>query len=75
MSYLNGRLQCDMERECTSPVAYLDEKGFSYCTEHGKDRKCSHRCRKLRPWELRWMREGKQLPSYEPRPMPREEAR
>jgi hypothetical protein len=46
-------LRCDMTNDCEAPVTYVDEKGFTYCTKHGLDRKYTMRCRKIKPAELR----------------------
>ena len=62
------RLQCEMEHGCQSPVTHVGEKGFIYCESHGADRRKSgiERCRRLRAWELKLLRDGKALPSYKP---------
>lgn len=57
-------LRCDMKEECTSPVTYIDDKGFAYCTTHGHQRQGYRRCRKLREWELNRLRRGEQLARY-----------
>lgn len=59
-------LQCNGWCQHSNPVAYIDEKGFIYCGPCGKRRQYSHRCRQLRPWELRLLQRGEQVPSYEP---------
>jgi hypothetical protein len=62
-----GKLACDMLSECTTPSTYIDEKGFIYCEAHGKDRRYSGiYCRRLRPWEIRLILAGEQVPSYKP---------
>lgn len=61
---IDGRLQCDMSRECDRPVTMLDEKGFCYCSGHGEARRGLMRCRKLRPHELRSLASGKTLARY-----------
>lgn len=65
------RLQCEMSNACRAPVTHLGEKGYVYCTEHAADRRQWERCRKMRSWELRWLRDGKTLPSYRPGPEPK----
>jgi hypothetical protein len=57
-------LTCDMERDCTEPVTYIDDKGYAYCTAHGLDRQAWRSCRKLRPHELRRLQRGEQLAHY-----------
>lgn len=59
------RLACDMRRECQSPVTHIDEKGFIYCSDHGRQRQYSMRCRKLMPNELNRLGQGMPLESYE----------
>lgn len=58
--------KCDMKSDCLNPITHIDNKGFVYCTECGKDRKLTHSCRKLRPWELKLIQAGRQVPSYKP---------
>jgi hypothetical protein len=60
----DGRLVCDMERGCLAPVTHIDEKGWVYCAPHGKQRKMSHRCRKLTSGEIKTLKAGKPI-SYE----------
>jgi hypothetical protein len=55
---------CDMLADCTFPVAYIDDKGYAYCTGHGLARQATRRCRKLRPHELRRLHLGKPLARY-----------
>lgn len=62
MSLRNGSLKCDMAFECPHPVTHLDEKGYVYCTEHGKVRKYSHRCRKLKSQEIKQLAAGRPKP-------------
>lgn len=58
-------LQCDMSSDCTEELAYIDDSGFAYCTDHGQMRQQSgRRCRKLRPHELNRLKKGLQLKSY-----------
>lgn len=63
---MTTRLSCDMQADCHATVTHLDEKGFVYCTEHGITRQNYCYCRKLRPFELRILADGKALPSYAP---------
>lgn len=58
------KLSCDMERDCTNPVTYIDNKGFIYCTEHGIQRRNWCPCRKLRSYELKKLRRGEQIKKY-----------
>mgnify|MGYP001567218154 CR=1 FL=1 len=62
--------QCDMERDCTGAVAYIDNKGFIYCKPHGVERKYAQPCRQLVPWELALIHAGKPI-RYERGPKPR----
>lgn len=57
-------LTCDMEEGCTAPVTHIDIKGYSYCREHGNDRKGTCRCRLLKPKELKQLQGGEPLSSY-----------
>jgi hypothetical protein len=61
-------LQCEMKDDCKAPVTHVEEKGYIYCTEHAIQRRTGvgWRNRKLRPWELRMLRAGGQVPSYKP---------
>jgi hypothetical protein len=61
----NGTLKCDMKRECTEAVTHIDEKGFVYCRAHGISRKSWMRCRQLTPRELKQLKSGEPLPSYD----------
>lgn len=61
------RIQCEMRADCPDPATHIEEKGFVYCSGHAIQRRSDgHRCRKMRPWELRLVETGKPLPSYEP---------
>jgi hypothetical protein len=45
--------------DCGAPVTHIDEKGYVYCKNCGKDRKESgRRCRKLTSKELQQLRMG-----------------
>jgi hypothetical protein len=57
-------LRCDMATDCQAPVTHIDDKGYAYCTEHGRERQAWRRCRKLRPAELRKLQRGEQLAHY-----------
>jgi hypothetical protein len=57
-------LKCDMNTECEAPVTHIDQDGFTYCTDHGIDRRSWQPCRKLRPHELRKLQRGEQLARY-----------
>lgn len=66
---MTKHLTCDMEKDCPSPVTMIEEKGYCYCSEHGRARRdWGRRCRKLRPWEVRLLQAGGALPSYRPMP-------
>ena len=49
---------------CSSNVTYIDDKGFIYCEQHGKQRQNYRRCRKLSSAELTTLKGGKPLKSY-----------
>jgi hypothetical protein len=66
VSYRNGRLMCDMHKDCTALVSRMDDKGFAYCEEHGQTRKQYRPCRKLRPLEIRWLAADLSLLGYRP---------
>jgi hypothetical protein len=57
-------LLCDMTDACLNAPTYIDDKGYIYCEGHGKDRQCSHRCRKLRPHELNRLRRGQTVERF-----------
>lgn len=60
-----AELRCDARAACDDPVAYIDDKGFVYCTTHGVARQAGgRRCRKLRPHELRRLQAGDPLTQY-----------
>jgi len=64
-SILSGKLHCDMKEDCENSVAYIDNKGFVYCEEHGKQRKASGiPSRKLSPAELTQLENDKPLEKY-----------
>jgi hypothetical protein len=63
----NGRLQCDMARDCAQPVTHIGEDGYVYCAEDATlRRETSERTRKMRPWEIEQLLTGKSLVSYAP---------
>jgi len=59
--------RCDMKRDCTNPVTHIGEKGYIYCATHAVSRRQSgyERTRRMRAWELEYIRVGKPLPSYQ----------
>jgi len=57
-------LTCDMEDGCKEPITHIDEKGWIYCADHGRDRQSYQRCRKLRPSELKQLQRGEPLAKY-----------
>lgn len=65
-------LQCNMSDDCTNAVTHIGDGGYIYCAEHAKRRRAAgwERTRKMRPWELRWIRAGCPLPDYKPGPEP-----
>ena len=65
MSYKNGQLQCDMDRDCAGAITHLDKSGFVYCAPHGERRKQARRnCRKLRSYEIKTLERGEALKRY-----------
>jgi hypothetical protein len=58
------KLQCDMHKECQSPIAMIDNSGFIYCEFHGLRRRDWKPCRKLRAHELKRLQAGKQVTKY-----------
>lgn len=60
-----GTLRCDMDHDCTEPVAMIDNKGYAYCIDHGMRRRVSGiPCRKLQGWERRRLEAGRPLTRY-----------
>lgn len=59
-------LTCDMNKDCTRAVTHIDDKGFTYCHNHGESRKNwgTARCRKLRTHELNRLLKGQQIAHY-----------
>lgn len=62
--YRNDKPWCDYD--CDEPVTHIGEKGYIYCLTHAARRCGYERTRKMRPWELSLIREGKPVPSYRP---------
>jgi hypothetical protein len=60
--------ECDMVENCPNPITHIGEKGFIYCAEHAPCRNGFERTRRMRPWEIKLLDAGKQLPSYRPLP-------
>lgn len=54
-------LSCDMEKGCTAPVSYVDNKGYIYCTRHGVMRRVIRPCRKLTAAELKRLQAGQTI--------------
>jgi hypothetical protein len=46
------KLACDDRRDCDSPVAYVDHKGYLYCECHGPKYKGDRPIRKLKSREI-----------------------
>ena len=59
-------LRCDMLPKCTGAVTHIDDHGWIYCRQHGTDRRESgyHRCRQLRPHELRRLERNETITRY-----------
>lgn len=67
-------MQCEMSNECINPVTYLGNRGYIYCTAHAGQRGGYEGVRQMQPWELRWISEGRTLPTYQVGPEPKREA-
>lgn len=67
-------MRCEMSNDCTADVTHIGNKGYVYCTGHAVSRRESgyESTRKMRAWELRWVRNDRPLPSYKPGPEPKE---
>lgn len=67
---------CDGWCERAGTVTHIGNKGYAYCTACATIRRESgyESTRKMRHWELRWIAEGRSLPSYKAGPEPKEEA-
>ena len=60
-----------MSAECTRPVTMISDRGYVYCRAHGALAKSGGaKARKLRPWELKLVEAGEQVPSYRFGPKP-----
>ena len=59
-----------MRAECVEPVTHIGGKGYTYCAGHAAARRGVEPTRRMRAWELRWIAEGRSLPSYKPGPEP-----
>lgn len=55
-------LSCDMRSDCEQPVKMLDDKGWLYCTDHGRMR--DRPTRRLTVAELARLRAGKTISWY-----------
>jgi hypothetical protein len=51
-------LKCDMNKSCFRVVTHVDEKGFVYCYEHGRDRRAYCRSRLLSGAEIKTLKAG-----------------
>jgi hypothetical protein len=60
----NGKLRCDMKKECEATVSHIDNKGFVYCEGHGIQRRYFVPCRKPRPAEVKKLEGGVPLKEY-----------
>lgn len=49
---VNGKLQCDMDKQCGASITMIDRNGFIYCTDHGLKRRGWKPCRKLLKREI-----------------------
>ena len=58
------KLTCSMTAGCQTAVSYIDDKGFVYCSCHGKQRQSYTKCRKLKPVELKTLQSGAPLARY-----------
>lgn len=57
-----GRLTCDMEKDCKKPVSHIDNKGYTYCSDHAATRKSGGvSCRKLKPTEIKKLEDGETI--------------
>lgn len=63
----NGKLRCDMSKECNKPVTHIGSKGYVYCQDDAIVRRQSsagERTRKMLKREIRQLEEGKPLANY-----------
>ena len=51
-------LTCDMTHGCGGTVTHIDNKGWTYCTYHGEQRRSTRPCRKLRSGEIAKLQHG-----------------
>jgi hypothetical protein len=63
-TFKDGKPRCDMKADCEKPIAYIDNKGFIYCEQHGLQRKHSVPTRKLKPSELKLIESGQPVTKY-----------
>lgn len=63
---------CEMSDECNGVVTHVGDKGYVYCESHAVARRYWERTRRMRPWEVRWIEQGRPLPSYKTGPEPKE---
>jgi hypothetical protein len=64
--------KCDMADDCLEPVTMIGDKGYVYCTQHGRERRYwrYEHTRRMVPWELKLVNRGIPLPSYIRGPKP-----
>lgn len=57
---------CEMERDCTSEVTHIGDKGYIYCESHAARRRSGgrERCRKMTPAEVQLIKDGKTIKKY-----------
>jgi hypothetical protein len=60
----DGKLRCDMHRECPDEVTHIDVKGFVYCTKHGRQRRFYQPCRQMTTAEIKQLQSGVPLARY-----------
>lgn len=62
----NGKLKCDMSKQCHKPVTHIGSKGYVYCQDDAIVRRESRneRTRKMLKREIRQLEEGKPLANY-----------
>jgi len=64
--------KCNMREDCAAPVTHIGSKGYVYCAAHAAARRGVEGARKLRGWEIHYLRQGRALPSYTPGPEPKD---
>lgn len=62
MSTINGRLRCDMRRECEADCTHIGAKGYVYCANHAPDRIGVESTRKMTRAEIRILEAGGVIP-------------